>query len=127
MARMPPSNGPTVAAVPVAAASAHVDTFARDRLPPPQALPEFVFDLPELQFAPRLNCVSELLDRHVAQGRGDRICLQGAGVRWTYAEVQALANRIAHVLVQDMGLLSGNRVLLRGANSPMLRPAGWLW
>ena len=125
MARMPPSNGPTVAAVPVAAASAHVDTFARDRLPPPQALPEFVFDLPELQFAPRLNCVSELLDRHVAQGRGDRICLQGAGVRWTYAEVQALANRIAHVLVQDMGLLSGNRVLLRGANSPMLA-ACWL-
>ncbi len=102
------------------AASAHVDTFARDRLPPAHALPEFVFDLPELHFAPRLNCVRELLDRHVAQGRGERICLQGAGVRWSYAEVQARVNRVAHVLVHDMGLVSGNRVLLRGANSPLL-------
>ena len=28
--------------------SAHVDTFAHDHLPPPESLPEFVFDLPEL-------------------------------------------------------------------------------
>nr|MBP6765499.1 2-aminobenzoate-CoA ligase [Rubrivivax sp.] len=52
------------------AATAHVDTFARDRLPPPQALPQFLFDLPGLQFGVRLNCATELLDHHVAQGRG---------------------------------------------------------
>ena len=118
MPSIPPSvPGATEAA---GAASAHLDTFARDRLPPASALPEFVFELPGLQFPPRLNCVAELLDHHVAQGRGARTCLQGAGVRWSYAEVQALVNRVAHVLVQDMGLVSGNRVLLRGANSPML-------
>ncbi len=100
--------------------SAHLDTFAQDRLPPAAALPELIFDLPELHFPTRLNCATELLDRHVAEGRGDRLCVQGAGVRWTYAEFQAQANRIAHVLVQDMGLVPGNRVLLRGANSPML-------
>ncbi|MDP3611833.1 MAG: AMP-binding protein [Rubrivivax sp.] len=100
--------------------SAHLDTFARDRLPAPAALPELIFDLPELQFPARLNCATELLDRHVAEGRGDRLCIQGAGVRWTYADLQAQANRIAHVLVHDMGLVPGNRVLLRGANSPML-------
>ena len=103
-----------------ASATAHIDTFARDRLPPPQALPEFIFEGQSLQFPPRLNCATELLDRHVAQGRGDRIAIQGAGVRWSYAELLAQANRIAQVLVQDLRLQSGNRVLLRGANSPML-------
>ncbi len=100
--------------------SAHVDTFARDRLPPPPALPELLFELPELQFPPRLNLATELLDRHVAEGRGNRLCVQGAGVRWSYAELQAQANRIARVLVEDLGLVPGNRVLLRGGNSPML-------
>jgi len=100
--------------------SAHLDTFARDRLPPPQDLPEFLFDRPELQFPDHLNCATELLDAWVARGEGDRLCVQGHGVRWTYAELQAQANRIARVLVEDLGLLAGNRVLLRGANTPML-------
>jgi 2-aminobenzoate-CoA ligase len=98
----------------------HVDTFARDHLPPPELLPEFVFDRPELQFPAELNCAAELLDRWVAQGHGDRPCLLGHGVRWTYAELQAQVNRIAHVLVDELGLVSGNRVLLRGPNTPML-------
>jgi 2-aminobenzoate-CoA ligase len=101
-------------------ASAHVDTFARDHLPAAADLPEFLFELPELQFPARLNAATELLDRQVAAGLGERPCLLGEGVRWTYAELLAQANRIAHVLVQDMGLVPGNRVLLRGANSPML-------
>ena len=100
--------------------TAHVDTFARDHLPPREQWPEFLFDRPELQFPPQLNCATELLDRRVAAGEGDRLCIQGAGVRWTYAELQAQANRIARVLVEDLGLVPGNRVLLRGANSPML-------
>ena len=100
--------------------SALVDTFARDRLPPPQAMPEFLFEGPSLQFPDHLNCATELLDRHVAEGRGDRLCLLGAGVRWTYADLQAQANRIANVLVHVQGLLPGQRVLLRGANSPLL-------
>jgi 2-aminobenzoate-CoA ligase len=100
--------------------SAHVDTFARDHLPPPEQLPEFIFELPELQFPQRLNCAGALLDHWVESGQGDRICILGHGVRWTYAELQARANRIARVLVEDLGLVPGNRVLLRGANSPML-------
>ena len=99
---------------------AHRDTFARDRLPPPEALPEFLFELPELQFPDRLNCATELLDRWVRRGEGGRLCVQGPGVHWSYAELLAQANRIAHVLVQDLGLVPGQRVLLRGANSPQL-------
>ena len=101
-------------------ASAHVDTFCARHLPAPELLPEFRFDLPELQFPARVNCAHELLDRWVEQGDGDRPCLIGSEVRWTYAELLVQANRIANVLVQDMGLVPGNRVLLRGANSPML-------
>ncbi len=101
--------------------SAHVDTFARDRLPAPADQPQFLFELPELQFPPRLNCAALLLDDAVAKGWGDRRCVIGAdGTVWTYAELQAQANRIANVLVHDMGLVPGNRVLLRAPNSPML-------
>lgn len=99
--------------------SAHLDTFARDRLPPPHEWPEFLFEGPALQFPDVLNCATELLDRWVERGDGERLCVQGHGVRWTYAELQRQANRIAHVLVEDLGLVPGNRVLLRGANSPM--------
>jgi 2-aminobenzoate-CoA ligase len=104
--------------------SAHLDTFARDRLPPRDQQPEFLFELPELSFPERLSCASELLDRWVAQGDGERPCVRGEGVQWTYAELLAQANRIARVLVEDMGLVPGNRVLLRGANQPMLA-ASW--
>jgi 2-aminobenzoate-CoA ligase len=105
--------------------SAHVDTFARDRLPPPERLPRLVFDRPELQFPAQLNAATELLDRHVAEGRGERLCVLGTApggtpIRWRYVDLQREANRIARVLVEDLGLVPGNRVLLRGANSPML-------
>jgi len=105
--------------------SALVDSFARDRLPPPEQWPELVFDLPELRFADQLNCTAALLDARVAQGEGERLAIQGEGVRWTYAELQAQVNCITNELVDGLGLVSGNRVLLRGANTPMLA-ACWL-
>ena len=101
--------------------SAHIDSFARDNLPPADLQPEFLFELPELRFPAQLNCAAELLDRHVAEGWGDRVCIRApGGLRWTYADLRDKADRIAHVLVRDMGLVPGNRVLLRGANTPML-------
>jgi 2-aminobenzoate-CoA ligase len=101
--------------------SAHVDTFARDNLPPRDQWPEFIFERAELQFPEQMNCAAELLDRAVDEGRGDRPCVKGAdGTAWTYAELRAQADRIARVLVDDLGVVPGNRVLLRGANSPML-------
>jgi 2-aminobenzoate-CoA ligase len=100
--------------------SAHVDTFARDHLPPREQWPDLVFDLPGLQYPARLNCVAELLDRHVAAGRGERTAVLGEHLSWTYADLQRQVDRIAHVLRTDMGLVPGNRVLLRGANCPMM-------
>ena len=98
-----------------------VDTFAKDRLPAPADLPEFVWSGLKQPVPQRLNVASFLLDERVAQGQGDRLCLVGSdGARWTYAQLQMEVNRIARVLVDQLGLIPGQRVLLRGANSPRL-------
>jgi 2-aminobenzoate-CoA ligase len=100
--------------------SAHLDTFARDNLPSADEQPDYLFEPPQLEFPERLNCATELLERHIKQGRGDRVCIRAPGLTWTYADLQDKANRIANVLVHDMGLVPGNRVLLRAPNNPML-------
>ncbi len=105
--------------------SAHVDTFARDNLPPKDQWPEFLFELPELNYPARMNCAAELVDRRGDAGDGGRIALRAPDGECTYAQLQAQANRIAHVLVEDMGVVPGNRVLLRGPNNPMMA-ACWL-
>ena len=125
------------------ARSAHLDTFCRDRLPPPDQWPEFRFDLPELNYPERLNCAVELLDATAARDGADRPCLHsaagaraagagaagagaaGAGETWTYGEVVRRTNQLAQVLTEDFGLRPGNRVLLRGPNAPWLAVA-WL-
>src|SRR3954470_7688350 len=102
------------------AATAHVDTFARQHLPPAELWPEFMFTRPELRYPPRLNCVSCFLDRWVEEGHGEAPCVISPAVSYTYRELQALVNRIANVLVGKLGLVTGGRVLLRSANNPMM-------
>lgn len=103
----------------------YVDNFARDNLPPIEQWPELIFELPELDYPPRLNCAAAFVDVHVAKGNGARTALIGAEGAVSYAELQARANRIARVLAEDMGLPTGSRVLLRGGNTPALA-ACWL-
>jgi 2-aminobenzoate-CoA ligase len=102
-------------------ASAHVDQFVRERLPPPDLWPRMDWSgVPELAYPERLNCAAELLDRWIADGQGDRIAFRHAGGPWTYSRVFEAANRIARALVEDLGVVPGNRVLLRAPNAPML-------
>jgi 2-aminobenzoate-CoA ligase len=105
--------------------TAHVDTFARDNLPPRELWPDFQFDLPELQYPERLNCATVLLDDMVKAGHGARIALRAPDGECSYLQLQAQANRLANFLVREMGLKPGNRVLLRGPNNPMMA-ASWL-
>ncbi len=113
--------------------SAHVDRFARERLPPPALLPRFVADRPELAYPESLNCAVELVDTQVRAGHGERVAIIGTHdpddhtqrLVWTYAQLQAKVDAIAQVLTREMGLVSGNRILLRGGNSPMMA-ACWL-
>ena len=103
--------------------SAHLDTFAYDHLPPREQWPELIFSLPELQYPERLNCAASLLDDMCATGHADSIAIRSQQESWTYAQLLAKVNRIAHVLLEDMHLQPGNRVLLRGANNPMMAAA----
>ncbi len=100
--------------------SAHLDSFARDNLPPPDQWPRFAFDLPDLHYPDRLNCAAELVDRWVEAGYGDRPCLLSPAESLTYAELATRVNRVANVLTRDLGMVPGNRVLLRGPNSVMM-------
>jgi len=104
--------------------TAHVDTFARDHLPPPEQLPEFLFERREVRYPARMNCATELLDRTVERGHGDRPVLHalidGQKYHGTYRQLLARANQIAHVLTEDLMLVPGSRVLLRGPNNPMM-------
>jgi 2-aminobenzoate-CoA ligase len=100
--------------------TAHVDTFAYDNLPPKPHWPEFLCELPELQYPGRLNCATELLDKPVTRGYGHRIAMRTADGECTYTQLFTQSNRIANVLVRSMGLKPGNRVLLRGPNNPMM-------
>src|SRR5215210_9269452 len=81
------------------ASTAHVDTFARDHLPPRELWPEFIFTRPELHYPERLNCVTHFLDRWVEEGRGNEPCLISPTETLTYAQVQERVNRICNVLV----------------------------
>src|SRR5215813_13915932 len=100
--------------------SAHIDTFSRDNLPAREQWPEFLFKLPELNYPDRLNCVSAFVDDWVAAGEGGRDCLMSPHERLSYADLAERVNRIANVLTRDLGIVPGNRVLLRGPNSPMM-------
>ncbi|WP_335939238.1 AMP-binding protein [Streptomyces sp. PTD5-9] len=106
--------------------SAHLDTFAREHLPPPDQWPELLFDLPELRYPARLNCATELLDRTVERLGPDRPAFRTPdGEVWSYGELRDRVDRIAHVLTEDLGVVPGNRVLLRGPTTPRLA-ACWL-
>ncbi len=104
-------------------ASSHTDTFTRDNLPDRALWPDLLldgFDYPE-----RLNAGVELTDKMVARGFGDHTALIGNGRRRTYKELADWTNRLAHVLVEDLGVKPGNRVLIRSANNPAM-VACWL-
>jgi 2-aminobenzoate-CoA ligase len=105
--------------------TAHTDTFARDNLPPRSQWPEMLFELQELKYPARLNCATELLDKPVTRGHGHRIALRAPEGECSYTQLFTQANRLAHVLVKEMGVQPGNRVLLRGPNNPMMA-ACWL-
>lgn len=103
--------------------STHVDRFARDNLPPQELWPDFLldrFDYPEY-----LNVGVELTDAMVEKGFGDHTALIGNGRRRTYKELADWTNRLAHALVEDLGIVPGNRVLIRSANNPAM-VACWL-
>lgn len=106
--------------------SAHVDTFARDHLPPREQWPALEFTTGPLRYPDRLNAAAELIDAPLAAFGPDRVSLRTpAGEAWTYGQLQRRANQVAQVLTENLGLVPGNRVLLRSPNNPWT-VAAWL-
>ena len=107
--------------------TAHVDTFARDNLPPRALWPDMDYGaLPELAAYPdRMNAAVTLVDDRVAAGDGDRRSVLFGDLVWSYVDLKDKSDGIAAVLVEELGLVPGNRVLLRGFNNPMMA-AAWL-
>ncbi|MEO7104673.1 MAG: benzoate-CoA ligase family protein [Gemmatimonadaceae bacterium] len=101
--------------------SGHVDGFCADNLPPRELWPEMdCTTVPDIAYPPRLNCAADLLDGAVASGLARNTVFLYENERWSYDDLLRTANRIAHVLVEDLGVIPGNRVLLRAPNTPML-------
>lgn len=103
--------------------SAHVDTFARDNLPPFEEWPEILLD--GYEYPEYINAAVELTDCMVEKGFGDHVALIGNGRRRTYKELTDWTNRMAHALTDHYGVKPGNRVLIRSANNPAM-VACWL-
>ena len=106
--------------------SAHVDSFTRDHLPPARLWPTIEFTTPELHYPDRLNAAAELIDAPTAAFGADRPALHTPdGETWTYGRLRTRANQVAQVLTEDLGLVPGQRVLLRSPNNPWT-VAAWL-
>lgn len=97
--------------------SAHIDRFVLDHLPPANQQPDLVFDLPELAYPDRLNAGVELLRRAIKAAGPDARALIDFDREFSWSRVDAISDRMARVLVEDTGLVPGNRVLLHGPNS----------
>lgn len=93
-------------------ASAHVDRYCADRLPPTDQWPVLTgVD----QYPAVLNAADFLLEG--GPQRPDAVAYRRGDDAWSYAHLSDRVARLATVLA-DRGLVPGNRVLIRGYNSP---------
>jgi 2-aminobenzoate-CoA ligase len=95
------------------------DQFAHIHLPDKQFQPDYIYNDSNFELDSSLNCVERLLDNHIKEGRGNSVAIRTFSETWTYQDLYEKSNQIAHVLVDDLGMVSGNRVLIRSANNPM--------
>ncbi|MBV6633623.1 MAG: AMP-binding protein [Alphaproteobacteria bacterium] len=103
--------------------TSHWDNFCADNLPPEDQLPEFKFPKIWLRHPDRLNAVTDLLDRMVFAGHADSPCFHTSKGVWSYTDVYRDSNQLAHVLMDELGVIPGARVLIRGFNTPIMMAA----
>ena len=96
--------------------TAHIDTFAKNRLPDQATWPDFLFGEDVPAYPEYLNAADELLNNGFPENNA---VLMGDLV-WSYEELNKKACQIAAALTENYNLVPGNRVMLRGNNSPML-------
>lgn len=99
------------------APSVQTDRFVHDRLPPADQWPQMRYELPELAIAAQANLVDVLFERVEKNGLSQRPFLRSDKITLSYADAHERIQRIAQVLTEDLQLVPGNRVLLRGGNT----------
>jgi 2-aminobenzoate-CoA ligase len=97
--------------------AAERDHFARDNLPRREQWPDLLLE--GLNYPDQLNCVTALLDQHIRADNGSRLAFRSLSETWTYAELFSRVNRIANALTRRLGMIAGNRLLLRAPNTPL--------
>jgi 2-aminobenzoate-CoA ligase len=98
--------------------SAHIDRYVLSRMPPIEQRAQMRYEGAPFELGDQANLVTHLLDDGIThKGLGDRPLLRSTHITFSYAQTQAIVNRIAQFLIEDLKLVPGNRVLLRGANS----------
>jgi hypothetical protein len=90
--------------------SAHIDDFTARGLPPRSQWPVMTFDLPELRYPSQLNCATVLLGDAIREGHGDSVALRSDAGQWTYAQLLEQSDRIANVLVHDLGIVPADNL-----------------
>lgn len=86
-------------------------------LPDESDSPDYVYTLPETHYPREINTADQLVDRHVREGRGDNVAVYFEDETITYEELQERVNRMGNAL-RDLGVESGDRVLVRFPNRP---------
>ncbi|WP_369335040.1 acyl-CoA synthetase [Halorubrum sp. F4] len=86
-------------------------------LPDESDSPDYVYPIPEAHYPKHVNTTDQLVDRHVREGRGDNVAVHFEDETITYEELQERVNRMGNAL-RDLGVESGDRVLVRFPNRP---------
>ena len=97
--------------------NAPYDSYVQDRLPPAEQWPRLHYDLAGMQWPDRLNAVETLWARASEHGWLDRPLLRSDRAVLSYAQTRDRVHLLARLLKEELGLVPGNRVLLRGPNS----------
>ena len=98
--------------------SAHVDTFAKDRLPDLSLWPELVLDHPTATYPERLNASYELLESTIESVGSTKVAIVAADGTYSYGQLLELVNKISNFL-HSAGVVPGNRIAIRGPNNAM--------
>ena len=101
------------------------DDFTCKNLPKAEDMPDFLLSKTEFEYPEYLNAADFLLQRALGKGLGDKCAVQALDYGWSYQELEDKSNQIAHLLKSKMGVKSGNRILLRSFNNPIML-ACWL-
>ncbi len=74
-------------------------------------------EIPRIEIPDQYNAAVDFVDRHIAEGRGEKVALIAGDRRLTYRQVQDLANRVGNALL-GLGVEMEQRVLILCLDGP---------